>query len=81
MELKQPNGRHLSATFVPTFADRWFHVVSVVGILWNSKVNCRFHKSPPLIAALRQTNPVFLISSYFSKIHHDILQPSTSRSS
>jgi hypothetical protein len=37
-------------------------------ILWNPKVHCRVHKSPPLFPILGQIDPVHTIQSYLSKI-------------
>jgi hypothetical protein len=39
----------------------------VLSILWNPKVQQCFHKSPPLIPVLGQTNPVHTTPSYIPR--------------
>jgi hypothetical protein len=50
-------------------------------LLWNSKVHCRVHKSPPLVCILREIQLLLTIPHYFPKIHSNIILSSTPRSS
>jgi hypothetical protein len=44
------------------------------------KIRYRVHKTPTLVPILTQMTPVHTTSSYFSKIHFNIILPYTSMS-
>jgi hypothetical protein len=45
--------------------------------LWNKKIHCRVHNSPPPVPIPRQLNPIHTLTSYFYKIHFNIILIST----
>jgi hypothetical protein len=49
-------------------------------VLWNPNVHCRFQKSSSLVPILSHINPVHATSSYFSKVHFNIILPPTYKS-
>jgi hypothetical protein len=46
-------------------------------ILWNPEIHHRIHISPPSVPILSQIDPIHTIPSYLSKIHFNIVHPST----
>jgi hypothetical protein len=50
-------------------------------ILWNAKVHCRSHASPPLVSTLSHINSVYALPSDFSKILFNTTFSVTYRSS
>jgi hypothetical protein len=50
-------------------------------LLWNPKIHCCVHKSPPPVTILTHINLVHIESLSFYKIHFNIVFPSMPRSS
>ena len=53
----------------------WFSVSQEIPrILWNPKIHYRIHKCPPPVSFLCQLDPVHTNTSYYLKIHLNLLK-------
>ena len=54
-------------------ANRFSVSQEIPRILWKPKAHYRSHKCPPPLFTLSQLDPVHTPTSYFLKIHHNII--------
>jgi hypothetical protein len=78
-ELEKHFKRNLIVGQSPSSQPNTRSATQEIRLLWNPKVDCRVHNSPPLIPTLSQMYPIQNFAPYFPKVHSNIIFSSTPR--
>jgi hypothetical protein len=57
--------------------DSYLSSQEILGVLWNTKVHYRVHKSPPPVPILSHMNPVHILKIYYLQTNFNVILPST----